>query len=409
MLKIQIISNKHTIKSDDFQITNSSLSSPKTFDLFDINIISLQDESIWRNEGTNSSRINCSNDLKSLNKIIENTKSKVIILLPLNYRYKYGRASSSTYFHEYVLKDQFDNLLSILEDLVPQIVCYELIYENSYTQCGNCIFQSSFCFAHEDGATLTRAQGSGRPTTIQATENCILTTLYLSKEDCNLKDFIDAIGLAGEKTDYPQWLIDLEKFDDAKQKQLIEANKLKIISLQNEIKESQAQLQKNMWYKSVLTENSTKLVKVVFDILEQILNCDLSQFKDEYKEDFLIRLENCTFVGEIKGVTSNVKSGNVSQVEVHYGKYLDKLKENKCTENVKALLIINAQRNKPLNEREQINEEQVNLAKKYGSLIIPTLELLTIYESFLEGKISSESIKKVFMEQTGLIDLSAIK
>lgn len=408
MLSIQIISNRQIIKTKNYKITYAELNSPMTFDLFDINIIDLQDENLWRFMGSSPIRLNCSNDLVSLGKLISASKSKTIILFPSNYSFLYDNLYGR-YNYEINLKDDISLLKRIMSDLLPSIDLCEFIYEKAKTQCGNSEFESSFCFARSYDATLTRAKGSGRPTTIQITNNCIVTTLLLTKQECNLKDFLDAIGIVDNKPNYPQWLVDLEKFDDAKQKQLISDNSEKIRLLETEIKASDAQLRKNLRYKSMLTENGDNLVKVVFDVLEQMLRCDLSQFKDKMIEDFLIKLDTCTFIGEIKGITSNIRSENVTQVDVHYQSYLEKLQEENKQENVKALLIVNPLRNKPIGERDAVHENQIKLAKRNGSLIIPTIDLLTVFEKFLLGTISSESIVKEFMEQTGLIDISKIK
>ena len=96
-------------------------------------------------------------------------------------------------------------------------------------------------------------------------------------------------------------------------------------------------LKENLRYKSILYSNGDDLVRVVFEILENILDCDLSKFEDIKKEDFLIKKDNYTFIGEIKGVTSNVKNEHISQVDVHYQKYMDKLNEEKIQERVKEL------------------------------------------------------------------------
>ena len=66
--------------------------------------------------------------------------------------------------------------------------------------------------------------------------------------------------------------------------------------------------------KSVLYTNGDELVQVVFEILEELLGCDLSQFVDLKKEDFLFTIEDTTFIGEIKGVNSNVKNPNITQL-----------------------------------------------------------------------------------------------
>ena len=405
-MKIQIISNNNTIKTNNYEITYSLFSKPITFDLFDINIIDLQDENLWQNDGENKRKINCSNDLNSLYKLIENSKkSKIIILFPLNYLFRYYLSATGKYYHGYYLKDNIDNIKTILNELFYQISYYDFIYENSFTKCGNSSFPSAFCFINANNNALTKAEGSGKATTVQMTDNCILTTLSLSEQSCQLKDFLDAIGLTDDKPNYPQWLIDLERFDDKAQNETITKSESKIVELQSMIKEAQDKLQSNLRFKSILTENGDKLVGVVFNILEKILNCNLSDFKDEKKEDFLIKLENCTFIGEIKGINTNVKSENVSQVEVHYQSYLEKLDEENIEENVKALLIINSQRSKPIDERDEVHVNQINLAKRNGSLVIPTISLLEIYEKFLNQKITTEDVIKIFTEQEGLIDL----
>ncbi|MDE7394855.1 MAG: hypothetical protein K2M95_01880, partial [Clostridiales bacterium] len=304
----------------------------------------------------------------------------------------------------YKLKDGREYLKTIVSALFSQITDYDFIYENSLTKCGESVYKSAFCFTDVSRDILTRAEGSGKATTIQVTDNCIVTTLLLSDSQCSIKDFIAAIGLDNDKPDYPQWLIEYDRLDDEMQKKLIEGHTAQVEQLQNEINQAEKKLASNLRYKSVLTENGDRLVEVVFEILEKILEYDLSSFKDEKKEDFLIRLKDCTFIGEIKGITSNVKSENVSQVDVHYQTYLEKLEAEGQQENVKALLIINAQRNKPLNERAEVHEKQIELAQRNGSLIIPTEKLLCIYERFLKQEVSSEQIIRAFNTQIGLLN-----
>lgn len=412
-MKIQIITNVMDWKIGGKNITFSELSNPKTFDSFDINIIDLQDEGLWINDGSDCSTINSMGDFRSLQVLVESTsKAKVIIALPQNYTFyfdenRYGEG----YNYSFILKNRIEVLKSLLSNILPKDLQtnhgynYNLAFENATTTCGNSIFESAFYFSEFPyKADVTKADDSGKATTIKTSNNCFLTTLFLSSEKCKLKDFFDVIGLSDNKIIYPQWLIDYDRFDDAKHKQLIGENKTKIELLKNEIKKSNEQLNKNLRFKSILTENSTNLVVVIFDILEDIFSYDLSGFKDEKREDFLIELEKCTFIGEIKGINSNVKNENISQLEVHYQIHMDKLAENNKKENVKALLVINPQRNKPINERDEVHKNQIELAKRNGSLIIPTITLLSIYEKFLEKQITSEQIIELFLNQSGLID-----
>ena len=161
-------------------------------------------------------------------------------------------------------------------------------------------------------------------------------------------------------------------------------------------------LDENNKYKSILYTNGDELVNVVFKILENIFNYDLSTFLDEKKEDFIIKLDDITFIGEIKGINTNIKSGNVSQLDVHLHNYL----ENPATETkkVKSLLIINHQRNKPLAERESVHETQIKLAERNGGLIIETSTLLSIFEKFKKGELKTKEIKQMFIKKIGLLE-----
>ena len=47
-------------------------------------------------------------------------------------------------------------------------------------------------------------------------------------------------------------------------------------------------------------------------MLDELLDYDSSEFVDEGKEDFFIKKEDVTFIGEIKGVSSSIANKNVS-------------------------------------------------------------------------------------------------
>ena len=405
MLAVQVISNKRFAKTDKLGMKYSSFDSPMTFDLYDINIIDLQSESLWKNEKSEVKAINYSNDLKSLCALIKtNRQSKIIVLLPPNYQMIYHKNvfAQNTYDYGYYLKDKIEWLKDILKVLVPEIETCDMIYENAVTKCGENFYNSAFGFLDCESVAITVAEGSGRATTISISEDCILSTLLIDAQKDALADFIEGLGLADEKPVYPPWLLELNRFDDKEQKHAIVESKSKIDSLKKEINAAEEAINKNLRYKSILTENGDKLVSVVFDILQDIFDYDLTEFKDVKKEDFLIKLKDVTFIGEIKGITSNVKSENVSQVDVHYQAYTEELAEKGKTENVKAVLIINSQRNKPLDKREPVHENQVKLAQRNGSLIITTDRLLELYEKFVMKKIATENIIDMFGKQTGL-------
>ena len=134
-----------------------------------------------------------------------------------------------------------------------------------------------------------------------------------------------------------------------------------------------------------------------------MLGWDLSSFEDVKKEDFNYITEDKIFIGEIKGITSNVKSANVSQLDVHVQEYLDNHEQE--MRNIVSLLIIDHQRNKPLNTREPVHNIQINLAKRNGSLIVETSTLLKMFDKYLKGDLTREECLELLSNQTGLLIL----
>ena len=233
-----------------------------------------------------------------------------------------------------------------------------------------------------------------------------MTTLDVCRSIETLQIFVKEIFEPSEREVTPEWMNTIVFADDNEQVVIIEQSNAEIEAAKNKIIAAEEKLAENSKFKSILYTNGDELVSVVYEILEQLLNVDLSEFVDVNKEDFLIRLSECTFIGEIKGVTSNVKNENVAQIEQHYQEYMDKLEEEQCSEVVKQLLIMNPFRTKPINQREPINEKQISLAIRNGCLIIETITLLRVFEKFLTGEITSERCFEVFASKTGLLTLT---
>ena len=85
--------------------------------------------------------------------------------------------------------------------------------------------------------------------------------------------------------------------------------------------------------------------------------------------------------------------------------YEDKLQEENREENLKKLLIINHQRNIDISSRESIHINQINKAKKENVLIIETITLLKIYESFKNNTITREVLLKTLSDEVGVLIL----
>jgi hypothetical protein len=147
------------------------------------------------------------------------------------------------------------------------------------------------------------------------------------------------LNYINNESNYPsEWLEEISFYNDKK-----------LLSEKHNI---ESQLENNRKIKSGLFSTGDELVNCVFQILKEILDSrdDLDSFNDINEEDFLIKKNNITFIGEIKGVQTNVRGNHVDQINKHRMNYLQK----NTQENVKGLLIINHQRLKHLNQRENI-------------------------------------------------------
>ena len=215
--------------------------------------------------------------------------------------------------------------------------------------------------------------------------------------------FLTEIGLIKEESEAPEWMEGLNMFDDSNQLKIIQENNMVIEMANENISNAMEVINQNKRYKSVLYTSGDELVEIIFEILEKMLGCSLSGFIDKKKEDFNFKIGDKVFIGEIKGVTPNVKKLNVSQLDVHVQEYLDDNEEE--SENIVALLIINHQRNKPIGEREKVNEEVIKLAKRNGSLIVETMTILRLFEKYLLKEKTREECIDILVNHTGLLEI----
>lgn len=405
---IQILT--YTGKETEYQNTKvkvNSLHDAESLDFFEINIIVLQDNDIWVYSGNSNETIDKKADFSSLSKMIDNScKAQNIILLPQNEVFKYYYIPSSRgyrnfgYQNQCELKNMIPKLNGILKNLYKPLERIDIVYENTKTLLGNQEIPAAFYFGGMQSEELTKSVKSEKGTTIKE-GNLIISTLLLDDWK-TIEAFLKTLGLIKQEQRRPEWMEEINMFDDDKQIEIIRDNQTKIQIAETNIEEARKVINKNNKYKSILYTNGEELVKVVLEILEEMLGCDFSDFKDVKREDFLTAVDEYTFIGEIKGVNHNVKSENVAQLERHYQSFLD---DNPDADETKicALLIMDHQKNKPIQEREPVHEKQVALARKYGSLIIDTYTLLKLFEKYLSGEKSRAECIDILQNNTGLL------
>ena len=405
---IQILT--YTGKETEYQNTKvkvNSLHDAESLDFFEINIIVLQDNDIWVYSGNSNETIDTKADFSSLTKMIANScKAQNMIVLPQNEVFKYYYIPSSRgyrnfgYQNQCELKNMIPKLNGILKNLYKPLERIDIVYENTKTLLGNQEIPAAFYFGGMQSEELTKSVKSEKGTTIKE-GNLIISTLLLDDWK-TIEAFLKTLGLIKQEQRRPEWMEEINMFDDDKQIEIIRDNQTKIQIAETNIEEARKVINKNNKYKSILYTNGEELVKVVLEILEEMLGCDFSDFKDVKREDFLTAVDEYTFIGEIKGVNHNVKSENVAQLERHYQSFLD---DNPDADETKicALLIMDHQKNKPIQEREPVHEKQVALARKYGSLIIDTYTLLKLFEKYLSGEKSRAECIDILQNNTGLL------
>lgn len=388
------------------EVVQYSLHDIRSLDEYEIDVIDLSSSYIWRSDGKTESNVNVSKDLNSIVRMIKNSKTAyVVIVLPQNenfYYYKYDRK----YLYNTELKDMLYSVRTeILSGLFETFNGISLTYENTRSHVGSMIYEAAFYFegyAYWENEFVISSIRSQKPTVIQRNRT-FMTTLKIS-DTKGLTNFLDGIGILEKKEVVPNWISEIKMFDDIEQETKISEWQNEVERIQDNIKCSQNKLADNMRMKSILYTSGDKLVEVVFDILEELMGCDLSGFVDDKKEDFLFEVGENVFIGEIKGVKHNVKNENISQLEVHFQGYLDE-HEDKNPNSVKALLIMNHQNNKAPEEREPVKDTQINLAKRNGSLIIETTVLLNLLEEYRSGKKTREMVIDMIANNSGLLKL----
>lgn len=383
-------------------IEQYSLHNIRSLDEYEINVIDLCNSWFWDNRDNSCTSINSIEDFRSVSNMISNSNmSKIVILLPQNaiYNYNYDHIRG-----RYKSKSELKNMLTqlskyILAEIYEPFANIKLLYENTKSYIEENCYEAAFYFGNVDNSIL-KSYKSNKSTVIQMGE-IIASTLKMNSGD-DLLVLLHKIESLEPKEDIPTWVDEIKMFDDVIQSNQIIVCEKEIDALQQKINISKDRLNSNMRLKSVLYTNGDELVDVVFGVLEELLGCDLSEFVDEKKEDFLFEIDNTFFIGEIKGVNHNVKNQNVTQLDVHYQSYLDE-HDDINEENIKALLIINHQKSKPISEREPIKDTQINLAKRNGSLIIETYTLLKLLEKYRAEDVTREEILLMLRETEGIL------
>lgn len=111
----------------------------ESLDSFEINIISLQDRTMWKTREVSPTTIDSIDDLNSLSKMIESSKHEnIIILLPQNEKFMYDawRSDRNEWKHR-EFKDILQKFKDVLGHIFAPLTRMYIIYENTITMVGN--------------------------------------------------------------------------------------------------------------------------------------------------------------------------------------------------------------------------------------------------------------------------------
>lgn len=416
-MKIQLISNGDRKAINDPNITINPLSSPQSLDEFEVNIIDLSTPSLWCASAYNKNKaIDSINDFRSIQQMVDRKhKAFILYVLPANVDFDFYSKEICGIDKIKIkpLKDCLELVSLNISRILPSSLnkfSPKIFYENTRTKIEKIEYEANFCF--DDLQTYdcwayniekySESIDSKKTTTIRLYRNIFLTTLQILESQKKLTNFINNLFVSPSE-DEPEWVKNIAVLNDKELEQTIESKAQEIEQLKKEIEDLNSEKQENARIKSMLYTSGDKLVEVVFSILQKLLSYDLSEFVDEKREDFLIRKDGYTLIGEIKGVGSNIKNEHISQLELHYQSYKDELVEKGENENVHQILVVNPFRSKPLSERDPVNDKQIELANRNGCLMIETATLLKLYEKFVAGSIDVSGCEKLFTEKTGLL------
>ncbi len=390
-MKVQLV-NLNGKNGSNFVVEEvNKFSSPKSFDMFDVNIIDLHSPDIYQNKESIDYKVIHDNDFYSINKMIFNSrKTKFLFLYPMNVNF-YSAFRCERFLYKTPIKDIIFNISKIFSILNKELE-YNFSFERTDTKLSDGInIQADFYFPERDDFEILLRSIDSNKVTCCKKDNLFLTTLDILTDE-ELQLFLEKIGLkATSDTEAPDWMNKVMLFDDAEQSKNIEENEVQIKCCQDSIAESKDKLSENSRFKSILYTSGDELVDVVKDIFSKIFDVDFSEFKDKKKEDFTFTFKNKIFIGEIKGVNQNIKTTNLAQLDLHFTNFIEERGDDLDENNIHKLLVMNHQKDKDLKSRIPVDQQQIDMAKnKYDSLIIETVELLEMYDKFTRGEMTQE-------------------
>lgn len=417
-MKVQLINYSGENDKNYDVIDCNSFGNAMSLDMYDLNIIDLSSEYLWRNNNytPDYNILSSDNDLKTLRHSIVNSQStKFIYILPKNILFRTENIRNSytngNYRSSKLLKDMLSLYLTHLWKIVVTS-SFGIYYEKTFTTIDNVSIGADFYFCtrhsgvngeeiinfentiYSDDSNKLVSYTDGRYT---------LTTLQFEDGEA-LNKYLNQIYKNDSKEEYPEWFEEISFFDDNVQKEAIETEERRIAESQQKIKSAQEILKANRRFESILFKTGQDLEEMLVSMLKEMFDIN-SEFIDTKDEDFSFEKNGIHYLFEFKGLTKDVKKSSISQLTTHAYKYAEQ--NEIADDSIKRIMIVTRYKDKVPKDRLPISHNVIEVAKNSMNnvLIIDTVQFLKIFEKYRSGELSSEQCLELF-NGIGLLDLN---
>lgn len=418
-MKIQLI-NYSGENDKNYNVAEcNSFGNAMSLDMYDLNIIDLSSEYLWRNDSytPDYSILSSDNDLETLRHSIVNSRStKFIYILPKNilFHTEYNIRNSymgGNYRSSKLLKDMLSICLTHLWKIVVTS-SFSIYYEKTFTTMDNVSIGADFYFytrqSEFNGEEIINFENEiysddSKKLVSYTTDRYTLTTLQFEDSEA-LNKYLNRIYRDDSEEEYPQWFEEINFFDDNIQKEAIETEERQIVESKQKIELAQEKLKENKHFESILFKTGQTLEEILVSMLKEMFDVN-SEFIDTKDEDFSFEKNGIHYLFEFKGLTKDVKKSNIPQLTTHAYKYAER---NKIADDaIKRIIIVTRHKDRAPKDRSLISHNVVEVAKNSMNnvLIIDTVQFLKMFEKYRSGELSSEQCLELF-NGIGLLDLN---
>lgn len=394
-------------------LTIREFSKAGAFDAFDLTIIDLQDNHLWKSDFSNDKLMYDHADISSIRQMmLQSNSAKCIVTLPQNYRYSYCYGynlgtHAEEYKHNKPLKDFIKDFAdSPIGELFP--LPLRICFGKSKTILSNKEFHSDFSFSTPFTASSKPllVSNASTVTAVLISETFAATTLQINNND-ELSTVVDGIFPAKvQPARTPDWLDEVEYHDEEAQRVRIKEINEKMALLNEERKGIEEVLSDYQNIKSVLCTKDFDLENKARHLLAKIAEVD-EDFQDNKEEDFRFSYDDTLFLIEIKGSNGGLKRQHVSKTYDHVQIKADAMEDEGCSGKLKGVLIFASQIEIRPGERDPFPATQIAIARKNDIAVLSTETLLRCYEAYIEKRLTSASFKETLRQTCGLIGIDA--